>query len=163
MPIFLFSGVVCVAPHADSQFVSGKQSLWIDQRWRPSDASDKDSNRSEAKLLSNHHLMTGEMTEATDYAEVDPQSLTTFYNTTNKAGMMQMHPQFLHQYQMQQQQQDLTPYATTTLIQQRRPNYVRSGSFLTYTFIISFIYFTHICFQDNCGKVLLNIHMQCTE
>jgi hypothetical protein len=121
---FLCSGVV-VAPHTDSQFVSGKQSLWIDQRWRPSDSNnDKDSNRSEAKLLSNHHLMTGEMT---DYAEVDTQNLTTFYNTTNKAGVMQMHPQFLHQYQMQQQQQqqDLTPYATTTLIQQRRPNYVR--------------------------------------
>ncbi|XP_035715206.1 roundabout homolog 2 isoform X2 [Folsomia candida] len=116
---------VVVAPHTDSQFVSGKQSLWIDQRWRPSDASDKDSNRSEAKLLSNHHLMNGEMTEATDYAEVDPQNLTTFYNTTSKGGvMMQMHPQFLHQYQVQQQQQqDLTPYATTTLIQQRRPNY----------------------------------------
>lgn len=117
-----------VAPHTDSQFVSGKQSLWIDQRWRPTDASDKDSNRSEAKLLANHHLVNGELSEATDYAEVDPQNLTTFYNTTNKGLALHPHPQTLLQLQQQQmlaaqQQPDLTPYATTTLIQ-RRPNYV---------------------------------------
>ncbi|CAG7832052.1 unnamed protein product [Allacma fusca] len=104
---------VVVAPHTDSQFVSGKQSLWIDQRWRPTETSDKDSNRSEAKLLSNHIHPNGDMltTEATDYAEVDPQNLTTFYNNSNK-GQMMLGPQ-----------PDLTPYATTTLIQQRRPNY----------------------------------------
>ncbi len=116
-----------VAPHSDSQFVSGKQSLWIDQRWRPTDASDKDSNRSEAKLLANHHLVNGELSEGTDYAEVDPQNLTTFYNTTNKGLALHPHPQTLLQLQQQmqaaQQQPDLTPYATTTLIQ-RRPNYV---------------------------------------
>lgn len=111
---------VVVAPHTTNEFVSGKQSLWIDQRWRPTDPSDKDSNRSEAKLLTNHHMMNGDLSETTDYAEVDPHNLTTFYNNSNK-GLM--HPQFLHQLQ-QQQQPDLTPYATTTLIQQRRPNYV---------------------------------------
>ncbi|ODM93984.1 Roundabout 2 [Orchesella cincta] len=118
---------VMVAPHTDSQFVSGKQSLWIDQRWRPTDASDKDSNRSEAKLLANHHLVNGELGETTDYAEVDPQNLTTFYNTSNKGLSLHPHPQTLLQLQQQQmqaqQQPDLTPYATTTLIQQRRPNY----------------------------------------
>ena len=105
---------IVVAPHTDSQFVNGKQSLWIDQRWRPTDGSDKDSNRSEAKLLSNHIHPNGDgmPPEATDYAEVDPQNLTTFYNNSNK-GQMMFGPQ-----------PDLTPYATTTLIQ-RRPNYVR--------------------------------------
>lgn len=121
----MFAGVM-VAPHTDSQFVSAKQSLWIDQRWRPTDASDKDSNRSEAKLLANHPMVNGDLAEATDYAEVDPQNLTTFYNTTNKGLALHPHPQTLLHLQQQQlqQQPDLTPYATTTLIQQRRPNYV---------------------------------------
>jgi hypothetical protein len=73
-------------------------------------------------------MSTGELSETTDYAEVDPQNLTTFYNNATNGKGLQIHPQYLHQ--MQQQMQggggpDLTPYATTTLIQQRRPNYVR--------------------------------------
>ena len=106
MEILLFILGVAVAPHSNSQYVSGKQTLWIDQRWRPNDPCDKDSNRSDAKLLTSH-LNNDMMTDVTEYAEVDPHNLTTFYGGP-----------------LLQQQPDLTPYATTTLIQQRRPAYV---------------------------------------
>ncbi len=118
-----------MAPHTDSQFVSAKQSLWIDQRWGTVDPNDKDSSRSKAKLLSGHP--NGDLTEATDYAEVDPHSLTTFYNNSCSNNKGQLH----HQQMLQLQQPDLTPYATTTLIQ-RRPNYVREAPYLEFSYSI---------------------------
>jgi len=138
-----------VTPHSDSHYMNGKQTLWIDQRWEPTDiSSDKDSNRSEAKLLAGSHnnhstaylscgldgnnlIPSSEHGSSNggtaDYAEVDPQSLTTFYNNSTSSSMN--HKQggaFIPLIQQQQQSgSDLAPYATTTLIQQqRRPQYV---------------------------------------
>lgn len=111
--VWIYLPGVVVAPHNNPQFTSGKQSLWIDQRWGGADTNDKDSSRSKTKLLTNH--LSVDVPEGTDYAEVDPHNLTTFYNGVNGKNQQQI----LHL-----QQPDLTPYATTTLIQ-RRPNYVR--------------------------------------
>nr|CAD7430496.1 unnamed protein product [Timema monikensis] len=82
---------------AQLNLMNGKETLWIDRGWRPTDCStDKDSNMLETKLLNtqqNNELSSN----ATDYAEVDTCHLTTFYNCRKEPDIP-------------------APYATTTLI-----------------------------------------------
>lgn len=78
--------------------VNCKDSLWIDRGWRTND-TDKDSGLSEMKLLQNAHLSTQSnyAESQTDYAEVDPRNMTTFYNCRTSPD-------------------NPTPYATTMLL-----------------------------------------------
>nr|CAD7201378.1 unnamed protein product [Timema douglasi] len=82
---------------AQLNLMNGKETLWIDRGWRPTDCStDKDSNMLETKLLNNQQ--NNELSSnATDYAEVDTCHLTTFYNCRKEPDIP-------------------APYATTTLI-----------------------------------------------
>lgn len=59
--------------------INGKESLWIDRGWRAAD-TDKDSGLSEAKLLTNTTMQSNYTDPGTDYAEVDPRNMSTFYN-----------------------------------------------------------------------------------
>lgn len=82
--------------------INGKESLWIDRGWRTGDI-DKDSGLSGMKLLANSQMSSsqGNYTDCgTDYAEVDPRNMSTFYNC-RKSPDNDMNP---------------TPYATTMLI-----------------------------------------------
>lgn len=91
--------------------INGKESLWIDFKssigptmqtnrgWRPGDM-DKDSGLSGMKLLENSQMGSsqGNYTDCgTDYAEVDPRNMSTFYNCRKSPD-------------------NPTPYATTMLI-----------------------------------------------
>lgn len=90
--------------------MNGKETLWIDRGWRPTD--DKDSGLLETKLLNNHHGLSHDLSSnTTDYAEVDSRNLTTFYNCRKEPDIP-------------------APYATTTLINSlpRRDNIVSSHS-----------------------------------
>ncbi|XP_066991291.2 roundabout homolog 2 [Anabrus simplex] len=77
--------------------MNGKETLWIDRGWRPADCADKDSSLLETKLLNNHSMNHELSSNTTDYAEVDTQNLTTFYNCRKEPDIP-------------------APYATTTLI-----------------------------------------------
>lgn len=79
--------------------INGKETLWIDRGWRTGDI-DKDSGLSGMKLLENSQMSSsqGNYTDcATDYAEVDPRNMSTFYNCRKSP-------------------ENPTPYATTMLI-----------------------------------------------
>lgn len=79
--------------------INGKESLWIDRGWRTGDV-DKDSGLSGMKLLANSQMSSsqGNYTDCgTDYAEVDPRNMSTFYNCRKSPD-------------------NPTPYATTMLI-----------------------------------------------
>lgn len=79
--------------------INGKESLWIDRGWRTGDI-DKDSGLSGMKLLENSQMSSsqGNYTDCgTDYAEVDPRNMSTFYNCRKSPD-------------------NPTPYATTMLI-----------------------------------------------
>ncbi|CRK86303.1 CLUMA_CG000071, isoform A, partial [Clunio marinus] len=79
--------------------INGKDSLWIDRGWRTGDI-DKDSGLSGMKLLENSQMSSsqGNYTDCgTDYAEVDPRNMSTFYNCRKSPD-------------------NPTPYATTMLI-----------------------------------------------
>lgn len=79
--------------------INGKESLWIDRGWRTGDI-DKDSGLSGMKLLANSQMSSsqGNYTDCgTDYAEVDPRNMSTFYNCRKSPD-------------------NPTPYATTMLI-----------------------------------------------
>lgn len=90
--------------------INGKDSLWIDFKssigpiqhsrgWRTGDM-DKDSGLSGMKLLDNSQMGStqGNYTDCgTDYAEVDPRNMSTFYNCRKSPD-------------------NPTPYATTMLI-----------------------------------------------
>lgn len=82
--------------------INGKESLWIDRGWRTGDI-DKDSGLSGMKLLENSQISSshGQYTDCgTDYAEVDPRNMSTFYNSCRKSP----------------DDHNPTPYATTMLI-----------------------------------------------
>jgi len=95
--------------------INGKESLWIDFKssigplqnnrgWRTGDM-DKDSGLSGMKLLENSQLGSsqGNYTDCgTDYAEVDPRNITSFYNCRKSPD-------------------NPTPYATTMLINSMPP------------------------------------------
>ncbi|XP_049767979.1 protein sax-3-like [Schistocerca cancellata] len=96
--------------------MNGKETLWIDRGWRPTDCADKDSSGLlETKLLNNQTLNHELSSNTTDYAEVDSRNLTTFYNCRKD----------------QQQPEIPAPYATTTLINSlpRRDNLESSHLF----------------------------------
>lgn len=79
--------------------INGKETLWIDRGWRTGDI-DKDSGLSGMKLLENSQMSSsqGNYTDCgTDYAEVDPRNMSTFYNCRKSPD-------------------NPTPYATTMLI-----------------------------------------------
>jgi hypothetical protein len=89
--------------------INGKESLWIDFKssigpiqnrgWRTGDM-DKDSGLSGMKLLENSQMGSAQGTYTdcgTDYAEVDPRNMSTFYNCRKSPD-------------------NPTPYATTMLI-----------------------------------------------
>ncbi|XP_052564036.1 protein sax-3-like isoform X2 [Culex pipiens pallens] len=59
--------------------ISRKDCLWIDRGWRSTD-TDKDSGLSEMKLLEGSQNPSNYTDVGTDYAEVDPRSITSFYN-----------------------------------------------------------------------------------
>lgn len=83
--------------------INGKESLWIDRGWRTGDV-DKDSGLSGMKLLENSQMSSsqGNYTDCgTDYAEVDPRNMSTFYNCRKSPDYPVDNP---------------TPYATTMLI-----------------------------------------------
>lgn len=68
--------------------IHGKESLWIDRGWRPTD-TDKDSGLSEAKLLGSGSV--GLMQQhanivdgGSDYAEVDTRNFNSFYTHCQK-------------------------------------------------------------------------------
>ncbi|KAL7043131.1 hypothetical protein ACKWTF_001405 [Chironomus riparius] len=96
--------------------INGKESLWIDFKssigplqnnrgWRTGDM-DKDSGLSGMKLLENSQLASsqGNYTDCgTDYAEVDPRNITSFYNCRKSPD-------------------NPTPYATTMLINAMAPD-----------------------------------------
>ncbi|XP_055600686.1 protein sax-3-like isoform X2 [Uranotaenia lowii] len=75
--------------------IARKDCLWIDRGWRSTD-TDKDSGLSEMKLLEGSQNPGSYTDVGTDYAEVDPRSITSFYN----CGKSPDNP---------------TPYATTML------------------------------------------------
>jgi hypothetical protein len=95
---------------------NGKDSLWIDFKssigpiqhnrgWRTGDM-DKDSGLSGMKLLENSQMGSsqGNYTDCgTDYAEVDPRNMSTFYNCRKSPD-------------------NPTPYATTMLINSMPPD-----------------------------------------
>ncbi|XP_055535063.1 roundabout homolog 2-like isoform X2 [Wyeomyia smithii] len=62
-----------------SMNISRKDCLWIDRGWRSTD-TDKDSGLSEMKLLEGSQNPSNYTDVGTDYAEVDPRSITSFYN-----------------------------------------------------------------------------------
>jgi hypothetical protein len=89
--------------------INGKESLWIDFKssigpiqnrgWRTGDM-DKDSGLSGMKLLENSQMNSAQGTYTdcgTDYAEVDPRNMSSFYNCRKSPD-------------------NPTPYATTMLI-----------------------------------------------
>lgn len=59
--------------------MNSKDNTWIDKGWRTADST-KDSGQSEVKLLSVPNIPCNFNDPGTDYAEVDTQNLTTFYN-----------------------------------------------------------------------------------
>jgi hypothetical protein len=59
--------------------INRKDCLWIDRGWRTTD-TDKDSGLSEMKLLESSQNPSNYTDVGTDYAEVDPRSITSFYN-----------------------------------------------------------------------------------
>lgn len=78
--------------------INGKETLWIDRGWRTGDV-DK-TGLSGMKLLENSQMSSsqGNYTDCgTDYAEVDPRNMSTFYNCRKSP-------------------ENPTPYATTMLI-----------------------------------------------
>ncbi|XP_068086117.1 protein sax-3 [Anabrus simplex] len=96
--------------------MNGKETLWIDRGWRPADCADKDSSLLETKLLNNHSMSHELSSNATDYAEVGTQNLTTFYNCRKEPEIP-------------------APYATTTLINSipRRDNMESGHMFVPLT------------------------------
>ncbi|XP_062562195.1 protein sax-3 isoform X2 [Armigeres subalbatus] len=56
-----------------------KDCLWIDRGWRSTD-TDKDSGLSEMKLLEGSQNPSNYTDVSTDYAEVDPRNIVSFYN-----------------------------------------------------------------------------------
>uniref|UniRef100_A0A182J0Q4 Roundabout n=1 Tax=Anopheles atroparvus TaxID=41427 RepID=A0A182J0Q4_ANOAO len=76
--------------------VSRRDCLWIDRGWRSTD-TDKDSGVSEAKLLESSQNTANYADVSTDYAEVDPRSITSFYNSRKSPD-------------------NPSPYATTVLV-----------------------------------------------
>ncbi|XP_058465055.1 roundabout homolog 2-like isoform X1 [Malaya genurostris] len=62
-----------------SMNISRKDCLWIDRGWRSTD-TDKDSGLSEMKLLEGSQNPSNYTDVGTDYAEVDPRSITSYYN-----------------------------------------------------------------------------------
>ena len=87
---------------------NGKDTLTMERGWRTGDI-DKDSGFSEMRLLGNSQLssLQGNYAECgTDYAEIDPLNMTTFYNCRTSP-------------------ENPTPYATTMLI---NPNQNSMGS-----------------------------------
>ncbi|XP_053675538.1 protein sax-3-like [Anopheles nili] len=76
--------------------VSRRDCLWIDRGWRSTD-TDKDSGLSEAKLLESSQNTANYADVSTDYAEVDPRSITSFYNSRKSPD-------------------NPSPYATTVLV-----------------------------------------------
>ncbi|XP_021709627.1 protein sax-3 isoform X2 [Aedes aegypti] len=56
-----------------------KDCLWIDRGWRSTD-TDKDSGLSEMKLLESSQNPSNYTDVGTDYAEVDPRNIVSFYN-----------------------------------------------------------------------------------
>ncbi|XP_058065765.1 protein sax-3-like [Anopheles bellator] len=76
--------------------VSRRDCLWIDRGWRSTD-TDKDSGLSEAKLLESTQTPGNYADVSTDYAEVDPRSITSFYNSRKSPD-------------------NPSPYATTVLV-----------------------------------------------
>ncbi|XP_055631811.1 protein sax-3 isoform X2 [Toxorhynchites rutilus septentrionalis] len=62
-----------------SMNITRKDCLWIDRGWRSAD-TDKDSGLSEMKLLASSQNPSNYTDVGTDYAEVDPRSITSFYN-----------------------------------------------------------------------------------
>ncbi|XP_062711294.1 roundabout homolog 2 [Aedes albopictus] len=73
-------------------------SIWIDRGWRTCD-TDKDSGLSSIKLLEGHQIFPNQALSdgGTDYAEVDPRGVTSFYNCRKSP-------------------ESPTPYATTMII-----------------------------------------------
>ena len=67
-------------PSRRPMVVSRRDCLWIDRGWRSTD-TDKDSGLSEAKLLESSQNTANYADVSTDYAEVDPRSITSFYNS----------------------------------------------------------------------------------
>ncbi|ETN61073.1 roundabout 1 [Anopheles darlingi] len=77
--------------------VSRRDCLWIDRGWKSTD-TDKDSGLSEAKLLEGSQNTNANYADvSTDYAEVDPRSITSFYNSRKSPD-------------------NPSPYATTVLV-----------------------------------------------
>ncbi|XP_053688228.1 roundabout homolog 2-like [Sabethes cyaneus] len=72
--------------------------IWIDRGWRTCD-TDKDSGLSSIKLLEGNHIYPNQALSdgGTDYAEVDPRGVTSFYNCRKSP-------------------ESPTPYATTMII-----------------------------------------------
>uniref|UniRef100_A0A182TLV9 Roundabout n=1 Tax=Anopheles melas TaxID=34690 RepID=A0A182TLV9_9DIPT len=83
-------------PSRRPMVVSRRDCLWIDRGWRSTD-TDKDSGLSEAKLLESSQNTANYADVSTDYAEVDPRSITSFYNSRKSPD-------------------NPSPYATTVLV-----------------------------------------------
>ncbi|XP_049289034.1 protein sax-3-like isoform X2 [Anopheles funestus] len=83
-------------PSRRPMMVSRRDGLWID-RGRRSIDTDKDSGLSEAKLLESSQNTSNYADVSTDYAEVDPRSITSFYNSRKSPD-------------------NPSPYATTVLV-----------------------------------------------
>ncbi|XP_062711367.1 protein sax-3 isoform X2 [Aedes albopictus] len=62
-----------------SMNLTRKDCLWIDRGWRSTD-TDKDSGLSEMKLLESSQNPSNYTDVGTDYAEVDPRNIVSFYN-----------------------------------------------------------------------------------
>uniref|UniRef100_A0A182NA47 Roundabout n=1 Tax=Anopheles dirus TaxID=7168 RepID=A0A182NA47_9DIPT len=96
----MMSATVAVNANTDPSrrpmVVSRRDCLWIDRGWRSTD-TDKDSGLSEAKLLESSQNTSNYADVSTDYAEVDPRSITSFYNSRKSPD-------------------NPSPYATTVLV-----------------------------------------------
>ncbi|XP_050067713.1 protein sax-3-like [Anopheles maculipalpis] len=90
------TGNTSMDPSRRPMMVSRRDGLWID-RGRRSIDTDKDSGLSEAKLLESSQNTANYADVSTDYAEVDPRSITSFYNSRKSPD-------------------NPSPYATTVLV-----------------------------------------------